>query len=125
MRALSVVVSSHDIDEVHRLADHVVLLNHGAVLLDEDTEQLLARHRRVEVLLPPDFGALPDFPSGWIAAESSGRVLRFTETGYQPENLSQSLASLFPGSAPADIHPLSLRELFVTLVRAGKADAGI
>ena len=63
----SVVLSSHDIEEVDRLADHVVLLNHGAVVLDEDAEPLLARHRRVEILLPPDFGALPQFPATWIA----------------------------------------------------------
>ena len=76
----TVVLSSHDIEEVDRLADHVVMLNHGAVLLDENTDALLARHRRVEILLPPDFGALPHFPASWIAAQSAGRVLRFTDT---------------------------------------------
>ncbi|RYD26492.1 MAG: ABC transporter ATP-binding protein [Verrucomicrobiaceae bacterium] len=122
---LSLVVSSHDIAEVDRLADHVVLLNHGSVLLDEDTGPLLARHRRVEILLPPDFGTLPAFPANWIAPESSGRVLRFTDTHHEPETFQRAMATLLPGCPPADIHPLSLRELFVTLVRAGKADAGV
>jgi ABC-2 type transport system ATP-binding protein len=122
---LSVVLSSHDIEEVDRLADHVVLLNYGEVVLDEDTEPLLSRHRRVELLLPPDFGALPEFPASWIAPQSAGRMLRFTDTAYEPEAFTRSLLKLFPGCPPADIHPLSLRELFVTLVRAGKADSGI
>lgn len=122
---LSVVLSSHDIEEVDRLADHVVLLNHGAVILDEDAEPLLARHRRVEILLPPDFGTLPKFPVGWIAPQSAGRMLRFTDTGYEPEAFARSLPKLFPGCPPPDIHPLSLRELFVTLVREGRADSGI
>jgi ABC-2 type transport system ATP-binding protein len=121
----SVVLSSHDIEEVDRLADHVVLLNHGAVLLDEDTEPLLARHRRVEILLPPDFGALPHFPATWIAPQSAGRVLRFTDTAYDPKSFAETTTRLFPGCPQADVHPLTLRELFVTLVRAGRADAGV
>ncbi len=121
----SVVLSSHDIEEVDRLADHVVLLNHGAVLLDEDTEPLLARHRRVEILLPPDFGALPHFPATWIAPQSAGRVLRFTDTAYDPQSFVETSVRLFPGCQPADVHPLTLRELFVTLVRSGRADAGV
>lgn len=121
----TVVLSSHDIDEVHRLADHVVLLNHGAVLLDEDAGPLLDRHRRVELLLPADFGTLPHFPANWIAPQSAGRVLRFTDTAHDPETFAQTTARLFPGCPPADVHPLTLRELFVTLVRSGHADAGV
>lgn len=121
----TVLLSSHDIEEVDRLADHVVLLNHGQVALDESTASLLDRHRRVEILLPPDFGALPDFPSRWIAPQSSGRMLRFTDTAFDPGNSTESIARFFPDCPAPDIHPLSLRELFVTLVREGKADAGI
>ena len=121
----SVVLSSHDIEEVDRLADHIVMLNHGTVLLDENTDSLLARHRRVEILLPPDFGALPHFPATWIAAQSAGRVLRFTDTAHDPAVFPQNIARLFPGCPPPDVHPLTLRELFVTLVRSGRADAGV
>jgi ABC-2 type transport system ATP-binding protein len=121
----TVVLSSHDIEEVDRLADHVVLLNHGAVLLDEDRDPLLARHRRVEILLAENFGALPHFPAHWIGAEVAGRVLRFTDTAYQPAAFGESCARLFPGCAAPDLRPLSLRELFVTLVRTGRADAGL
>ena len=120
----TVVVSSHDIEEVDRLADHVVLLNHGAVLLDEDREALLARHRRVEILLAEHFGALPPFPAHWIGAEVAGRLLRFTETAYDAAVFGETCARLFPGCSAPDLRPLGLRDLFVTLVRTGKADAG-
>ncbi len=121
----TVLLSSHDIEEVDRLADHIVLLNHGAVVLDEDTDALLCRHRLVEILLPADFAQLPQLPAAWIAAQSSGRVLRFTETAFDPENFPASVAKLFPGCPPADVRPLTLREIFVTLVRTGRADAGV
>lgn len=121
----AVVLSSHDIEEVDRLADHVVMLNHGKVLLDESTEALLARHRRVEVVLPENFGDLPALPSTWIAPQSSGRVLRFADTAHDAAAFGQEAAKVFPGCPPPDVTPYTLRELFVTLVRAGKADAGL
>ena len=45
----TVLVSSHDIDEVERLADHVAMLDAGRLRLSERTEELQARFRRVEV----------------------------------------------------------------------------
>lgn len=121
----SVIISSHDIEEVDRLADHIVLLNHGAVVADEDAFSLTERHRRIELLLPENFGALPDLPKEWIGASTAGRVLRFLDTRHDPEKFSSSIAQLFPGCSPPDVHALSLRELFVSLVRSGHADAGI
>lgn len=120
----TVLLSSHDIEEVHRLADHVVLMNHGRVALDEDTVPLLERHRGVEIYLPPEFGELPELPKSWIGAESSGRVLRFTDTAHETEKFAREVARLFPGCPPADVKGLTLRELFVILAREGKADAG-
>lgn len=120
----TVVLASHDIEEVARLADHVVLLNHGVVVLDEDSVDLLARHRHVELVLPPDCGALPKLPSTWLAPQTAGRVLRFTDTAHDPAALARELAGLFPDCPPADVAPLTLREIFVALVREGSADAG-
>jgi len=121
----SVVISSHDIEEVDRLADHVVVLNHGQVIIDESTEALLARCRRVEVLLPENFGSLPQLPETWIAAQSSGRLLRFADTAFDAARFGEMSSKVFPGCPQPDVQALTLRELFVTLVRAGKADAGI
>lgn len=121
----SVVLSSHDIEEVDRLADHVVMLNHGKVLLAESTEALLARHRRVELLLPDAGADLPALPPEWIAATRAGRVLRFTDTSHDPARFAETLNARLPHSAPPEVHPLTLRELFVTLAIQGKADAGI
>ena len=50
----TVLLSSHDIEEVERVADRLVMLAHGRKLLDEETSSLLARHRRLEVELYED-----------------------------------------------------------------------
>jgi ABC-2 type transport system ATP-binding protein len=47
----TVLLCSHDVDEVERLADRVAILNHGRLALVEETEALLARHRAMEVVV--------------------------------------------------------------------------
>lgn len=121
----TVVLSSHDLEETARLADHIVFLNHGHVHLDESTESLLARHRRVEILLPDSFGELPKLPSEWLAPATAGRVLRFTDVRHDPARFAENIGRLFPGCPSPDIHPLNLRELFITRTTVGKFDAGI
>jgi ABC-2 type transport system ATP-binding protein len=44
---VAVVLSSHILSELERVADHLVLISHGRVRLDGPVEDLLARHRLV------------------------------------------------------------------------------
>lgn len=113
----TVVVSSHDIEEVDKLADHIVMLNNGAVLLSDSTADLLEKHRKIQIVLPPDFSDLPPLPSHWQAVERSGRVLRFMETNYHEEAFHQTIQQLFPHCTSIDINHYKLRELFVQLVK--------
>lgn len=45
----TVLLSTHAIADVHRLCDRVVLMKRGEVVLNEDVDDLLGRHRRVVV----------------------------------------------------------------------------
>jgi ABC-2 type transport system ATP-binding protein len=119
----SLLVSSHDIEEVQRLADRVVVLDNGRVKLEESTEELLARHRLVEVLMPSD-APLPAKTSGWLNAGTAGRIARFIEPHYDERALNEKIAQFLPGAVSHTAVPLSLREVFVALVKAGKATAG-
>jgi ABC-2 type transport system ATP-binding protein len=40
------LISSHDIDEVERLADSIAFINHGRVFLTESVQELIGKHRR-------------------------------------------------------------------------------
>ncbi|MFD0895771.1 ABC transporter ATP-binding protein [Luteolibacter ambystomatis] len=116
----AVVVSSHDIEEVDRLADHIVLLNDGKVVLDENAEELLARHRLVEIMFPHYIESIPPLAPGWISAKSSGRLLRFVDSDHEITRFSENVRKIFPEIPQPDIHPLTLRELFVAQVSARK-----
>lgn len=119
----TVVVSSHDIDEVERLADRVALLENGRLRLHDTTEALLARFRRVEVLLDhePDAAAEVELPPSWLEVERAGRAVRFVESEHEPASTGLLCQTHFPGSQVKS-QPLSLREIFKVLER-GRREA--
>ena len=117
----TVLVSSHDIEEVERLADHIALLDNGRLRLSESTETLQGRFRRVEVTGAP---AGATAPPGAIEWEQAGGLTRFIETAYAGESTGRAWGERFGGAA-VSAHPMSLREIFLTFARAGRGDTKI
>jgi ABC-2 type transport system ATP-binding protein len=111
----SVLISSHDLDEVERLVDAVAFLDAGRVVVSEPLATLQERFRRVEVTAEGDAAADVREPS-WIGVTTAGRLLRFTETAYAGETTDKRMAALFP-AARVDVLPMTLREIFVALAR--------
>jgi len=115
----TVFISSHDIEEVERLADNVAVIDQGTLRLNESTENLLKRFRLVEISVK-DGAVLPtSLPAEWLDVTLSGRILRFTHSDWSEEESSSSIATTLGGIAtdrPTFNH-LSLREIFVALAK--------
>jgi ABC-2 type transport system ATP-binding protein len=121
-RSATVLVSSHDIDEVERLADWIGFIDRGRLLFAEPTASLLARFRLVEVLADGIGTSVEDDPH-WVVLGVSGRTLRFVDTAYVERDAELRLASRFPG-ADVRTSPMPLREIFVTLARRATSTRG-
>lgn len=117
----TVLVSSHDIEEVERLADHVALLEAGRLRLVETTEALLARFRRVEVELHgvPSQGGMPN---SWLGWRHEGSRAVFVESSFQAGRTERDCRERFP-EATVQAHPMTLREIFISLARSGRSQA--
>ena len=122
----TVLISSHDLDEVERLVDSVGFMDAGRLLLAEPLTELLDRFRRVEVTIADSNGGIEGaadpagLPATWIGWIRAGRLVRFVETRHGGTNLEEQVEALFPG-ARADVQPMTLREIFVALVRQRRA----
>ncbi len=115
----TVFVSSHDIEEVQRLADRVAIINRGQLALDETSDSLQSRFRAVETVLPGEERAPANLPVDWLHAEQAGRTLRFIASRFAGEDaLAATLGEVLPTATAPSIRPMSLREIFVALARA-------
>lgn len=115
----TVFLSSHDIDEVERLADWIGIINEGKLHTSERTESLQGRFRRIEFSRPGDPGILPsDLPASWLNPECAGLTLRVIESRYVPEVTEAEIFRRFPGALNLAVHPMTLREILLTLGRS-------
>jgi ABC-2 type transport system ATP-binding protein len=115
-RMLTVLISSHDIDDVERLADWIGFMRDGQIEFAEPVSALLERFRLVEVVSADDKPAvLPRHPR-WLPQSTAGRTLRFIDTGHNESDAGSRISTAFPG---CDVHtsPMPLRDIFVALAR--------
>jgi ABC-2 type transport system ATP-binding protein len=118
----TVFVSSHDVDEVERLADWIGFIANGRLLFAEPVSVLQSRFRLVEVVSAGDIA--PPVPAGgaWIPAGAAGRTARFIETAHEGAESERRIASAFPG-AEIRTTAMPLRDIFVALARAQREEA--
>lgn len=113
----SVILSSHDMDEVERLVDQIAILKTGKLLLHEKSEELLERFRRVEAI--DESGRTPEVifgnrPQGWI---QSGRMISWVEEAYQGIETEDLIRGAVGESAM--ISPMTLKEIFIHVAGNG------
>ena len=111
----SIVFSTHDVDEVERLADEVGFLDGGRLQLHETLEALQGRFRRVHVRLPADAPAGGFVEPAAIDVSAEGSALRFVHTHFDAQ-AEADLRRRFP-EGHLEIGTLSLREIFLALAR--------
>ncbi len=112
----SVLLTSHEMDDVERLADHVGFLAGGSLLVEEPMATLLRRFRRVEVALTGASTLPGRRPASWLDFMVEGRAARFVES--QASDAAEAAwQDSFP-DAGIDARPMSLREVFVALTRS-------
>jgi ABC-2 type transport system ATP-binding protein len=117
----SVLLTSHEMDDVERLADHVGFLADGRLLLEEPMSELLGRFRRVEIGLADGTAPPEQRPASWLGFAADGRAVRFVESQASP-GAEAAWRVAFPGAA-IEASPMSLRDVFVALSRSGAGAA--
>ena len=113
----TVFVSSHDIDEVERLADQVGVLNGGRLELSEPAATLQARFRRVDVTVDGRDGPAPDTPASWLGVQHVGSRVGFVDSAYREGESEAAVRARFGDGVRIEVTPMSLREIFVALAK--------
>jgi len=113
--ATTIVISSHDLEEMETFATHLAFLRNGELLFAEPMDSLLNRCREVTVTFRDDVASnvSAKLPEGCVAAEASGAMLRFVEG---------AIRALLPGAVHVQSEPMNLRAIFLALNRNNRAE---
>lgn len=122
-QGVTIILTTHYIEEAEEMADRVGVIDGGKILLVEEKNALMRRLGRVEAQLRLDepLAAVPPALDGFpLTLSDEGRTLCYRGTGRDTEGevatLVQALVRAGIGFATLDIHESSLEDIFVDLV---------
>lgn len=107
----TVLISSHNLDDLQRFTDHIGILHHGKLLVEGSTADLVERYRMVDCVSRD--GQIPKTSDGLIVQHHEGDRWRLLvdNTQHPLENLEAQ------GLTEITMTPVTLEELFVGLVK--------
>ena len=119
---VTVVLTTHYLEEAEELCDRIAIINHGTVVANEPTRQLLSRAQEkvVEVTVERDVSTLPQAPCFQKIALKGERTLEITYSKDQV-NAGEVLAAVQgAGFAIADVstREADLEDVFLSLTRS-------
>jgi len=121
-RGVTIVLTTHYLEEAEELCDRIAIINHGRLVADKPTRELvgMAREKVVEITLDRDFDVPPDHERFERAEKTGERRLAITylkdrATAGEVLNLIQ-----VQGFAIVDVstHEPDLEDVFLSLTRA-------
>jgi ABC-2 type transport system ATP-binding protein len=120
----TVVLSSHQIGQVERAADHIAVLQQGRVILAGAVDDLKSDRKIVEGIFPSETIALDGLrrDSRIERLDQSGRILRLTVTA-DGGGLAETLAQM--GAQSVRIVDLNLEDIFLNAVSPGSQTADV
>ena len=119
----TVLISSHDVEELERLVDWIGFIDAGRLLFAEPVSMLLARFRQVDVVARE---GTPTVITGdnWMGHTVAGRTLRFIDARHDKPGAEERLAAAWP-AAEIRVAPMTLREIFVALASHARSQTRV
>lgn len=112
----SILVSSHEIDEVERLADLVVILDEGKAVISEEKDTLLSRCRSVSLHSNASINAAALPVHWWNARGGEGRFT-FLDSEHESARFAADIPRFFPDATHVAVEPAPLKAITRALLR--------
>ena len=121
-RGVTIVLTTHYLEEAEQLCDQIAIINHGEVIANKPTRELvdMAQEKVVEVTVDGEVGTVPASPLFQKIEVKAGRVLSITYNK-GGANAGQVLAAVqAAGYGIADVvtREADLEDVFLNLTRA-------
>jgi ABC-2 type transport system ATP-binding protein len=121
-QGVTIILTTHYIEEAEEMADRVGVINKGSLILVEDKSELMKKlgKRRLTLTLQEPLSAIPAGLESWgLRLEAGGRMLVYTVDGANSIDISALLRRMGDMSIVVkdlQTHQSSLEDIFVELV---------
>lgn len=116
----TIIMSTHQMNQVEKLCDRLVLIDHGTVLLEGGLKEVQERFATNQVLIQTD-SILPESLPGVQSIEQEGLYYRLTPTdGSKPHMILQQLIDQKISLNSFEIARPTLDEIFIKVVKEGR-----
>lgn len=121
-QGVTIVLTTHYLEEAEQLCDQIAIINHGELIANKPTRELvdMAQEKVVEITVDRDVGALPNSPMFQKIELKADRVLTITYNKSNA-NAGQVLAAVQAaglGIADVSTREADLEHVFLNLTRA-------
>jgi ABC-2 type transport system ATP-binding protein len=123
---VTIILTTHYIDEAEEMADRIGVINHGELIVVEDKARLMKKlgKRQLTLTLQEPLAAIPPELAEWpLALNADGHELQFTFDAAREQSgmpaLLRRLEQLGIGYRDLNTRESSLEEIFVSLVGRG------
>jgi ABC-2 type transport system ATP-binding protein len=116
----TILISSHDLSEIESFASHIGYLDRGRLQFSEEMASLTDRFREIEITLANPSQPPESLPAAWLNTEQSAMVVRFVDAHFDRERTIAEVHRLFGSVHQISVNPMPLREIFVSLAKAGR-----
>jgi ABC-2 type transport system ATP-binding protein len=115
---VSVFFSSHQISEVEQIADHVLIINRGLLVLDSPMDQIKEQYRQVQAVFQTPVEEKDFRMPGIETVHTNGHTVSLFASR-NVEGIIEEVRLMHARSI--DVLPLTLREVFLEKAKAGQA----
>jgi ABC-2 type transport system ATP-binding protein len=117
----TIIMSTHQMNQVETLCDRIILINKGQVLLYGDLHEIRDRFTTNAILINSDAN-LPQGMPGIASVEENGLTLKITpQEGVKPQDLLNMLVKQNVNLKSFEVATPSLDEIFIRVVNEGIA----
>lgn len=111
----TIFFSSHQIAEVEQVADHILMIDRGKLVLDAPMDRVKEQYRYIQAVFPDPVEERDFRLSGIERVSVAGRTVSFVAS-HNVDSIVEHVRMLHAGSV--DVLPISLKEIFLEKVRA-------
>ncbi len=112
----TIFLSSHQLNEIEQIADHIGIMDRGRILLEGPLDDIRARFRRVTVT----GASLPTYSPAILSRRRDAQATQYV-LQQDPDAFLRDITS--NGATVIDSAPLSLNEIFLELCRKEESPA--